>query len=95
MAENTERWHIFFDGHVQGVGFRFAAQIFAAGLGLTGWGRNKEDGRVEMEAQGSAADLQKLVDRLKSRPPILITECDIRKIPLKDGEKKFSVLSSF
>ena len=90
MAENTERWHIFFDGRVQGVGFRFAA-----GLGLTGWVRNKEDGRVEMEAQGSTADLQKLVDRLKSRPPILITECDIREIPLKEGEKKFSVLSSF
>ena len=90
-----KRWHIYFDGRVQGVGFRFTAQIFGANLGLTGWVRNRDDGRVEMEAQGDAENLQKLVDRLKSTPPILITDCDITEIPLKDGEKKLSVLPSF
>ena len=90
-----KRWHIYFDGRVQGVGFRFTAQIFAAGLGITGWIRNRDDGRVEMEAQGSADSLQKLVDRLRSTPPILITDCDIDEVPLKEGEKKLSVLPSF
>ena len=49
---------------------------------------------VEMEAQGDAENLQKLVDRLKSTPPILITDCDITEVPLKEGEKKLSVLPS-
>ena len=95
MCENITRWHIIFDGRVQGVGFRFTAQIYAAGLGLTGWVRNMYDGRVEMEIQGSPDDLSSLVSRLKSTPPIHITDCDIREIPIKEGEKKLSVLHTF
>lgn len=95
MEDTITRWHIYFDGRVQGVGFRFTAQIIATGLGLTGWVRNMYDGRVEMEAQGASDNLQKLVDLLKSTPPIHITDCDIRECPLKEGEKKFSVISSF
>ncbi len=95
MEDTITRWHIYFDGRVQGVGFRFTAQIIASGLGLTGWVRNMYDGRVEMEAQGPAASLQKLTDLLKSTPPIHITDCDIRECPVKEGEKKFSVISSF
>ena len=53
------------------------------------------DGRVEMEIQGSPDDLGSLVSRLKSTPPIHITDCDIREIPIKEGEKKLSVLHTF
>ena len=95
MADAIQRWHIYFDGRVQGVGFRFTAQIFASELGLTGWVRNLNDDRVEMEAQGPADSLQTLINRLKSKPPILITSCDITEIPLKEGEKRFSVLHTF
>ncbi|MGA8028504.1 MAG: acylphosphatase [Bryobacteraceae bacterium] len=39
-------------GDVQGVGFRFFAQRKANELGLSGWARNLDDGRVEVYAVG-------------------------------------------
>ena len=95
MSDNITRWHVFFDGRVQGVGFRFTAQIYATELGLVGWVRNMSDGRVEMEVQGPVSKLRTLLIKLKSNPPIHITDYDIREFPPKEGERKFSVLSSF
>lgn len=42
-----ERLHVFVSGRVQGVGFRQSTQDEAERLGLTGWVRNCDDGRVE------------------------------------------------
>lgn len=39
-------------GRVQGVGFRFHVRERAALEGLAGWVRNREDGAVEIEAEG-------------------------------------------
>jgi len=39
---------------VQGVGYRYFAQRAAAELGLTGYARNLDDGRVEVYAAGPA-----------------------------------------
>jgi acylphosphatase len=47
-------------GRVQGVGFRWFVQQAAAGLQLTGYVRNLDDGRVEVYASGPAASLQQL-----------------------------------
>jgi acylphosphatase len=45
---------------VQGVGFRYFAQREAAGLGLTGYARNLDDGRVEVYAAGPEEKLSQL-----------------------------------
>ena len=47
------RRHIFYNGRVQGVGFRFTAQRIAREFAATGWVRNLPDGRVEMMVEGS------------------------------------------
>ncbi|HXE79136.1 MAG TPA: acylphosphatase [Vicinamibacterales bacterium] len=41
-------------GRVQGVGFRFFVREAALREGIRGWVRNREDGRVEIEAEGDA-----------------------------------------
>ena len=45
----------FVSGRVQGVCFRMATSQQAKLLGLTGWVRNLEDGRVEVLACGEAS----------------------------------------
>lgn len=44
--------HAFVSGHVQGVSFRWHTRRYAHHLGIHGWVRNLEDGRVELQAQG-------------------------------------------
>lgn len=56
------------DGQVQGVGYRAATRAAARRLGLTGWVRNCEDGRVELLACGLAADLAELEQWLWQGP---------------------------
>jgi acylphosphatase len=47
---------IFFEGRVQGVGFRATCKHIAKGFEVTGWVRNLPDGRVEMEVQAEVPD---------------------------------------
>jgi acylphosphatase len=56
-------------GRVQGVFYRTGTQEVAEQLGLKGWVRNLADGRVELEACGSAQQLQQLQDWLRQGPP--------------------------
>ena len=48
---------IFYSGQVQGVGFRYTVKHVAAGFEVTGMVRNLPDGRVELAAEGSVAEL--------------------------------------
>jgi acylphosphatase len=50
----------YVSGRVQGVFFRAAAQEKARELGLTGYARNLEDGRVEVYACGTREQLDAL-----------------------------------
>jgi acylphosphatase len=52
-------------GRVQGVGFRWFVHREAAALGLKGWVRNTEDGKVEVMASGDAEELAELRIALK------------------------------
>ena len=49
---NKKRIHLLIFGDVQGVGFRAWVRRLAQELGLTGWVRNREDGGVEVIAEG-------------------------------------------
>jgi acylphosphatase len=53
-----QRMHIFYSGRVQNVGFRYAVKSVAAGFEVTGTVRNLDDGRVELVAEGTKAELE-------------------------------------
>jgi acylphosphatase len=56
-------------GRVQGVYFRASTRAEAVRLGLTGWARNLDDGRVEVLAAGSVAGVAELASWLEQGPP--------------------------
>lgn len=53
---------------MQGVGFRFFVQHKATALGLSGWTRNLDDGRVEVYAVGPTERLSDLAAALHMGP---------------------------
>ncbi len=81
---NKIRRHIFFEGRVQGVGFRYSAYYIAQSLGLTGWVHNCYDGRVEMEVQGEAESIDKMIQQLNAQRYIWIENMEMKKIELQD-----------
>ena len=58
------RLHTFFFGKVQGVGFRYTTQRVAGGFAVTGWVRNRSDGRVELVAEGEQAQLEQFLAKI-------------------------------
>lgn len=62
------RAHIFIDGRVQGVSYRYWTRKSAERLGLMGWVKNLEDGRVEAVFEGPKNKIQKMIDRCKRGP---------------------------
>lgn len=56
-------------GRVQGVFFRASTQMRARELGLTGFARNRADGRVEVVASGPLPALAELEAWLRIGPP--------------------------
>lgn len=63
---DARRWLI--RGRVQGVGYRYFAQRAAVELGLTGYTRNLDDGRVEVYAVGPADKLSQMAGMLYRGP---------------------------
>ncbi len=58
---------VFFSGHVQGVGFRFSAMQAAKEFEVAGCVRNLADGRVQLEAEGAAAEVTAFIDAVQER----------------------------
>jgi acylphosphatase len=65
-AKSAKRW--FVRGRVQGVGYRYFAQHAAESLGLTGYARNLDDGRVEVYAVGTGKKLSEMAGLLYRGP---------------------------
>ncbi|HYG76852.1 MAG TPA: acylphosphatase [Planctomycetota bacterium] len=55
------RLHVYFSGHVQGVGFRYTTASNAERFAVSGWVRNLSDGRVEMVAEGTMEELERFL----------------------------------
>jgi acylphosphatase len=70
----------FVHGRVQGVGFRWFVQRSAAGIGVDGYARNLDDGRVEVYAAGTPEQLNELSGFLRKGPPM----ADVRGVEEKE-----------
>jgi acylphosphatase len=74
---------------VQGVGFRWFVEKNANSIGVRGWVRNEDDGRVQVYATGYPEQLNRLAALLHQGPRM----ADVRGV--EEQEAPVQQLSSF
>lgn len=67
-TNTNQELHAFVYGWVQGVGYRYFVVNNALALGLRGYARNVSDGSVEVLAQGTRPNLERLLTLLQRGP---------------------------
>ena len=81
-----------FAGRVQGVGFRYTAKQLAKGFDVTGWVKNLDDGRVELQIMGEAEEIDEYISDLHDSPlGHHIHEQEERAVPLFERVGGFSI----
>ena len=84
--------HVFFEGRVQGVGFRWSVKNLARGYDVTGWVKNLPDGRVEMQASGDADEVDAFIEAIgESELKSHIRKVDVSVIPPPVGFHGFEI----
>ena len=64
-----KRVRVVVSGDVQGVGYRYTMRMVAREVGVTGWVRNRRDGTVEAEVEGSDAQVDEVLAWMAEGPP--------------------------
>ena len=83
---------VFYEGHVQGVGFRYTTKQVAMGFDVRGWVKNLADGRVEMLVLGEAEEVEEFLQEI--RDSVLgghIRNETVEEIVSPDGVTGFSI----
>ena len=60
----TASVQVFYEGNVQGVGFRWSVRHIAKGFDVTGFVRNLHDGRVELQAAGEEDEVRAFLEAI-------------------------------
>ncbi len=79
-------------GRVQGVSYRAAAVTEARRLGITGWVRNRDDGAVELEAEGPATAVGALLVWCEQGPPAAnVINIAVEELAPTGAERRFAI----
>ena len=90
-AEVAQAIRVAVHGHVQGVGFRYAAVRRARSLGLAGWVRNGEHGELLAHVEGAPQALEQFVDFLREGPRLAdVSAVETRSIAV-EGHEQFAI----
>lgn len=85
------RRRVIVHGLVQGVGFRYFAQLEAARLGVTGYARNRMNGTVEVEVEGPESAVDGMLGWLSAGPPSAeVDSLQVTAVPTQ-GDTGFAI----
>lgn len=88
-----KRVHLIISGDVQGVGFRAWIKREAQGLGLVGWVKNRPDETVEVVAEGSKDQLDKLIKECQRGPELAwVQELGVEWLPTTNEFVDFAMI---
>jgi acylphosphatase len=79
-----QRRRVWYEGRVQGVGFRYTARGLAGAFPVSGSVRNLADGRVELVAEGDVADVEAFLDAVAREMGDHIRGIDSRTEPIEE-----------
>ncbi|MED1067937.1 acylphosphatase [Bacillus paralicheniformis] len=86
------QYRIIVDGRVQGVGFRYFVQMEADKHKLTGWVRNRDNGTVEIRAEGPEESLKPFLKAVQKGSPFSkVTDVNVEETKEIDGFHKFNI----
>jgi acylphosphatase len=87
------RARVVVDGMVQGVFYRAVCAERARELGVSGWVRNVNDGRVEAVFQGDEDDVEAMIEWCRLGPPLAaVSSVEVVDEPIR-SEPGFHVTS--
>ncbi len=87
-----KRFHLIISGRVQGVSYRMSAWERARQLGLSGWVRNLNDGRVEMIIEGDTSLLKQMTDWAGQGPRFAsVTNVDVSEEKVSGDLEDFEI----
>jgi acylphosphatase len=65
MAASQERLEVYFEGRVQGVGFRYTTSRLSNGYQVSGFVRNLPDGRVHLVVEGESSQTRGMLAEIR------------------------------
>lgn len=68
-GSDRTRAHVLVSGRVQGVYYRANTREQASEVGVNGWVRNRNDGRVEAVFEGTRSDVETMVEWCQTGSP--------------------------
>jgi acylphosphatase len=83
--------HLMIEGRVQGVGYRQWFSRQAQALGLTGWVRNRADGRVEAMVSGPSEKVEELLEASRRGPRMAVVSKIERQERAEEDWPDFSI----
>lgn len=83
--------HVVVRGEVQGVGYRYTMRMVARDAGVAGWVRNRRDGTVEAEIEGTPDQVDEVLAWMAAGPPGSLVESATVTDAAPAGDRTFEV----